>query len=182
VNIQIFANRSLRQLLVLANGVFWLVFACLFVAGSYPYKPHKLAFEEASPSYIFFGRALREVDSGTGTSLPPRLIKLTYAIQRPSAFAARPFYWFFDGHGLTVDRQYWRVSIGGYYLLLVCLLSFVQWYLAGLLAEYVGRRFGTRPNRNPTSGGWPTLLSVSRLVKRSRQDDTSPPVHSPVQP
>jgi hypothetical protein len=129
-----------------------VVFAVLFVAGSYPYKPHRLVFEEATPSYIFFGRALREIDSGTGVSLPPPLIKLTYAIQEPSVLAAKPFYWPFDSRGITVDRHYWGVSLGGYYLLLVCLVSFLQWYLVGLLADKFRRRLGAAPGRDRTSG------------------------------
>ena len=135
------AHLSLAKLLMAANGVFWLVFAGIFVMGSYAYKAHRLSFEEATPSYIFWGRALREIDSGTGASLPPTLIKVTYAIQKPSALAARPFYWPFNRRGLTVDEQYWGISVGGYYLLLVCLLSFLQWFLVGWLVRKLWHRW-----------------------------------------
>ena len=144
-------NSRLRftRLLIIANAVFWLAFGTLFVAKSYPYKPHKLVFEEVTPSYIFFGRALRQIDTGTGVGLPPLLIKLTYAIQKPSVLAARPFFWYFNSRGITVDRQYRGVSVGGYYLLLVCLLSFLQWYLVGFFIDYLTRRLTGKAGGRP---------------------------------
>ncbi len=119
----------------MANSLFWLIFVVLFQLQSYPYEPHKLSFEEATPSYIFFGRALREVDTGTGGSLPPPLIKVTSTIQKPSFIAAIPYYWYFNSHEITVDRLYWHISVGGYYLVVACILSFVQWYLLGFLLD-----------------------------------------------
>jgi hypothetical protein len=135
----------LTGLLMLSNIVFWIVFGVAFAMQSYPYERHKLTFEEITPSYIFFGRALREVDSGTGAALPPLLMKVTNIIQRPSFIAAVPYFWFFNSHGITVDHPYWRISVGGYYLLLVCLISFLQWYLVGTFFNYVWRRLMVRP-------------------------------------
>lgn len=159
VRVRFLHNWSISRLLILANIVFWLVFAALFVAGTYPYMPHRLVFEEATPSYIFFGRALREIDSGTGVSLPPPLIKLTYAIQKPSVLAAKPFYWPFDSRGITVDRQYWRISVGGYYLLLVCVLSFVQWFLVGWVVQKLRHKWfshsAAAPNQTESASTTP---------------------------
>jgi hypothetical protein len=140
---------SFARLVILANGIYWMVFAVLFVTGSYPSRPHRPAFEEVTPSYIFFGRALRQIDTGTGVGLPPLLIKLTYAIQRPSVLAARPFYWYFDSRGITVDHLYGGISVGGYYLLLVCLLSFVQWYLVGWVGQRLWHKWFSRPMTSP---------------------------------
>ncbi len=126
---------KLVRLLPLLNLAFWLSFSVVFLAQSYPDKPHQLAFEEITPSYIFFGRALREIDSGTGVALPPALMKVTYAIQRPSVVAAKPFYWYFNSRGIVVDRLFLRVSVGGYYLLVVSFISFLQWLLIGFLAD-----------------------------------------------
>jgi hypothetical protein len=137
-------------LFALLNLLFWLIFGVLFVAGSYPYRPHKLFFEEATPSYIFFGRALREIDSGTGTSLPPPLMNVTRAIQKPSFVAAKPYFWYFNSHGLTVDHQYWGISVGGYYLLLVCVLSFFQWYLIGWVVQKLWDRWSSHPTTGPS--------------------------------
>ena len=123
------------ELLPLLNFAFWLGFGALFVAQSYPYQPHRLAFEEITPSYIFSGRALREIDSGTGVALPPALMKVTYAIQKPSVFAAKPFYWYFNSRGIVIDRLFWGISVGGYYLLVVSLISFLQWLLIGFFVD-----------------------------------------------
>jgi hypothetical protein len=141
---------SFARLVILANGIYWAVFAVLFVTGSYPYRPHRPAFEEVTPSYIFFGKALRQIDTGTGVGLPPLLITLTYAIQRPSVFASRPFYWYFDSHDITVDHLYAGISVGGYYLLLVCLLSFVQWYLVGWMGQKLWHKWSSRPTTGPS--------------------------------
>ena len=136
--------------LPLLNLAFWLIFGVLFVAQSYPYKPHRLAFEEITPSYIFFGRALRETDSGTGAALPPALMKVTYVIQKPAVVAAKPFYWYFNGRGIVVDRLFCGISVGGYYLLVVSLLSFLQWLLIGFFADAAYLRLN-RPNLNKSS-------------------------------
>jgi len=126
---------KLSRLLPLLNLVFWLVFIVVFVIQSFPYRPHKPVFEEISYSYIFFGRALREIDSGTGVALPPTLMKVTYAIQRPSVVAARPLYLYTNSRGYVVDDLFFGVSVGGYHLLVVFLLSFSQWFLVGLVLD-----------------------------------------------
>jgi hypothetical protein len=68
------------RLLPLLNLVFWLVFSVIFIIQSFPYRPHKKAFEEISYSYIFFGTALREIDSGTGMALPTLMKKENLAV------------------------------------------------------------------------------------------------------
>jgi hypothetical protein len=143
---------SLARLAVLANAIYWMVFAILFVVGSYPYRTHRPAFEEVTPDYIFFGRALRMLDTSTGIGLPPAFLKVTYAIQSPSAYAARPFFWYFNHYGITVDHQYWGTSLGGYYLVLVCLLSFLQWYVVGFLVDYLRTRFSVSSGVSGESG------------------------------
>lgn len=135
-----FARLNFAKLLPLANVAFWMIFGVLFAAASYPYRPHRLAFEEITPSYIFFGRALPEIDSGTGVGLPPPLMNVTRIIQRPSFITAAPYFWYFNSHGITVDRLYWGISVGAYYLIIVCLLSFLQWYLIGLFVDFITRR------------------------------------------
>ena len=130
-------SRPFTRLLLLANVLFWLTFAVNFVAKSYPYQPHPKVFEEESPPYILWGRAF-----------PPDqymspLMRATRLIQAPSFYAARPFFWYFDKRGIVVDHLYAGVSVGGYFLLVAWLLSFAQWYLTGLLIDYLTRRFRT---------------------------------------
>lgn len=139
----VLGSRPFSRLLLLANAVLWLAFAVNFIVKSYPYQPHPKVFEEVSPPYIFWGHAF-----------PPDqfmapLMRATRLIQAPSFYAARPFYWYFDKRGIVADRLYAGVCLGGYYLLLVCLLSFAQWYLTGLVIDFVRRRFRIR--RGPVS-------------------------------
>lgn len=122
---------SVAALAVLGNALFWLVFSILFAVGSYPYQPHRPRFEEISAAYIFFGRTLKLLDTGTRVGLSPLFLRVTYFVQWPSAYSARPFFWYFNRHNISVDQQYFGISVGGYFLLLVCLLSFLQWYLMG---------------------------------------------------
>jgi len=131
------------RLLLLANGVLWLVFALNFVANSHPYSPHPPMFEEQSPLYAYYGRALPAEQYMTP------LMRITRFLEWPSFFVARPYFWYFDSHGIDGARRYGRVSVTGYYLLIVCLLSFLQWYLVGSLTDYVKRRLGV--NRSPAS-------------------------------
>jgi hypothetical protein len=46
-----------------------------------------------------------------------------------------------DPSGHTVALANWGVSIGGYYLLLVIVISFVQWYLIGLVINFMRLKF-----------------------------------------
>jgi hypothetical protein len=131
---------TIARAMTIANSFYWLIFGVLFVLQTYPYQPHELQFEEPSPSYIFFGRALREINSGTGINLPPRLMRVTVAIQKLSFIAARPSYYYFNERGITVDCQYWHISVGGYFLIVVCVLSFVQRYSLGLLLDLLKAR------------------------------------------
>jgi hypothetical protein len=140
MNSRLFSRLSFIRAALLVNGTYWFVFAILFAINSYPYAPHPMGFEEITPSHIFFGRALRPLNTGTGIGVDPRWVKITYLIQWPSARIARLFYWHFNQHEVAVDTQYWGISLGGYYLIIVCLLSFLQWYLVGMLFDYARKR------------------------------------------
>lgn len=128
-------SRPFTKVLVLANAVFWFVFIVYFAARSYAYQPHQLMFEEVVPSYIFWGRAFP-----VEKYMSP-FLRATRLIQAPSFYAGRPLFWYFDNRGVFVNDLYAGVSVGGYYLIVVCLLSFAQWYLTGLLMDYFRRRF-----------------------------------------
>jgi hypothetical protein len=65
---------------------------------------------------------------------------VTYVVQKPSVVAAMPFYWYFDRRGIVINSLFWGISVGGYNLLLVSLISFLQWLLIGFLFDEVYRR------------------------------------------
>lgn len=128
------ASRPIRKLLIMANGAFWLLFGSYFGAQSYTYRPHTKVFEEETPPYIFWGRAF------PFEQYMNPVMRATRFIQAPSFYAARPFFSYFDKRGIVVDHTYWGISIGGYYLIVVCLLSFLQWYLVGVIVEFIRPR------------------------------------------
>jgi hypothetical protein len=88
-------------------------------------------FEEQSPLYTYYGRAL------PAEKYTAPLMRTTRFVQWPSFVAARPFLWYFDVHDIEGERLYGGVSVTGYYLFIVCLLSFLQWYLLGRFVEYL---------------------------------------------
>jgi hypothetical protein len=135
------------RLLLLANGLFWLVFAVNFVANSFAYKPHVKIFEEVSPPYIFGSRAF------PFEQYMSPMMRATRIVQWPSFYAATPLNLYFSHRGIVVDQLFWGVSVGGYYLLLVFLLSFLQWYLTGLLIDFLSRRLRTSRNRTSRNPG-----------------------------
>jgi hypothetical protein len=137
-------SHPLARLLLLANVVFWIAFATNFLVNSRSYKPHPPIFEEESPLYSYYGRALPAQQYMTP------FMRTTRFLQWPSFLAAKPFFWYFDSHGIDGERVYGGISVTGYYLLIVCLLSFLQWYLVGFLIDYAKRRLNARPT--PTSG------------------------------
>lgn len=137
----LFSHFGFAKILLLANASLWLIFLVFFMFKSHPYTPHKPIFEERSPELIYFGRALSYLEN---EQMIP-LIRTIRLVQLPSFYAASPFNSFFSRRGTSVDHLYWGISLGGYYLFLVCLLSFVQWYLLGFLIDYI-RRFITTPS------------------------------------
>ena len=124
-------SRLFTRVFLVANAVFWLVFAVYFVDKSQAYQPHPLKFEEVTPLYIFWGRGLP-----FDHYMSP-FMRAARFIEAPSFYAARPFFWYFNTRNITADHLFASVSVDGYYLLLVCLLSFGFWCLAGWLIDYL---------------------------------------------
>ena len=120
---------------MLANACFWVVFVIFFVFKSHRNVPHPPTFEERPTEFIYFGRALGYLEN---ERMVP-LIKVTRFVQRPSFYAASPFNMWFAQRGIDSEHLYHGVSVGGYFLLLVCLLSFLQWYVVGLFVNYISK-------------------------------------------
>jgi hypothetical protein len=127
--------------LILANGVFWLVFIVYFWWKGYLYNPHVKLFEEPAPPYIIWGRAFP-----FDQYMSP-FMKASRILQWPSFYAASPLNFLASSRGIVGDTQYWGTSVGGYYLILVCLLSFIQWYLIAIFIDYLTHRVGQRSGR-----------------------------------
>jgi len=138
-------------LLIGANAVFWLLFAINFAARSYTYHPHAKVFEEPSPPYIVFNRAFP-----FDKYMTP-FMRTSRFLQWPSFKAvAKPYFWYFNNHNIDGDALYGGISVSGYYLLLVFVVSFLQWYAVGWLVE----RARKRTNLGPADGTSPPPLPV----------------------
>jgi hypothetical protein len=131
---------SPMRIFVVANGTFWLAFLILFLIKSGTYEQHQKQFEERGPELIFSGRALSYLEN----EQPTPMLSATRLVQWPSFYAARPFFWYFNKHGIVVDHLYGKISLGGYHLLTVCALSFLQWSLPGYLVDFLVRRSPTK--------------------------------------
>jgi hypothetical protein len=132
-----FAKPRATRILLIANSVLWVIFAANFIAKSRPYKSHPFMFEETAPPYIFWGHALPFEEYWSP------MMRITRTLEAPSFYASIPLNWYFSRRAITVDHQYWGISTGAYYLLLGCLLSFAQWYLFGLVIDYLRRSRAT---------------------------------------
>lgn len=138
---------QLPRLFMLANAILWLIFSTNFALKSYTYRHHTKIFEEESSPYILWSRAFPFDEY-----MSP-LMRATRVVQWPSFYAATPVNLYFSHRGIVVDQLYWGISVGGYYLICVCLLSFLQWYLVGLLLAYLRARLRSEPNRATTDAG-----------------------------
>ncbi len=146
------AGLRVATFLVIADAAFWLIFGLYFLAESHPNLPHAPTFEERPPDLIFFGRAMSYLDH---EKLRP-FVKVAWTLQGVSFRAGEPFNRWFSRRDILVDHTYAGISVGGYYVLLVCLVSFVQWFLIGLLIDWfrqwrTGRRNQRLDERHSTS-------------------------------
>ena len=129
------------KVLMIANLCVWGYFWIAFAQTSYPFRPDPLG-HPAGTGYTFWGHSIAVVESG----LVYPFFRLVYCVEFPSfalaTLLARAFsprlilYGFFAG-----------ISKGGWLLLAVMALSFLQWYLIGL----AGQKLWERGFRHPCS-------------------------------
>jgi hypothetical protein len=124
-------KRAVTRFLLIANGLFWLGFGIEFVTHSTAYVPHVPLFEETAPLYCYFGRGL-PIEQWMAP-----FMRVARLVQWPSFFLARPFFWYFNAHDIVGERIYWGISVTGYYLLLVCVFSFLQWYFIARFIDFM---------------------------------------------
>jgi hypothetical protein len=146
----------LSTVLVLANAAFWCAFAAFFIANSQHYEPHRPTFEEDSPNIIYFGRSLSYL---VNDQMRPA-IRALRIVQCPSFYAASPINYYFSSRNVTIAQLYGGISVGGYYILAVFLLSFAQWFFIGVFVDYI-RHFSWGSPATETEGTCLTKSAVS---------------------
>jgi hypothetical protein len=130
------------KLLLAANLCFWIYFAISFAQASYPFK-HDPWGHPAGAGYTFLGHSIGIVES---PFLHP-FFNGMFWVEFPSFALARVGENLFFPH-VTADQFLAGISEGGWRLLVVVLLSFLQWYLVG----WVGQRFWQRWVSHPAGG------------------------------
>jgi len=120
---------SFAKILLAANFFFWLLFAINFALSSEPFELHEKQWEEHSPAYVFWGHAFYVKQYANF------VMRTTKLAQKPSFYAGVPFNLIFSRRGIAVDKLYRGISVGGYYLIVVSLISFLQWYVVGLILD-----------------------------------------------
>ncbi len=129
------------KLLLIANPCLWVYFWITFAQASYPFRPDPLG-HPAGTGYTFWGHSIAVVESG----LVYAFFRVAFYVEFPSfaltQLVARVFsprlllYGFFAG-----------ISKGGWFLLAVMGLSFLQWYFIG----WVGQKLWERWSRHHPS-------------------------------
>jgi hypothetical protein len=130
---------------LIANFCLWAYFWIGFAHASQPYDPRPWGHPPVEP-YSFGGRAV-----GLTTSIYSyAFMKITFWAEIPSFASVTVLMRIFFGR-LRSDRFVGSVSVPGYKLLAVMLLSFLQWYFVGWLGQILWQRWTGGPRASRTN-------------------------------
>jgi hypothetical protein len=124
--------RKLQKLMFVANLFVWAYFWLAFAHSAVAYDPRPWGHIPVDP-YVFGGHAI----GLTKSSLTYPFMKLTFRIEFPSFLCVALFRKEFLS-GVSGEPLFAGISAAGYELLVIMLLSFVQWFL---LARVIQRRW-----------------------------------------
>ena len=141
-------GRFVKALLV-ANLCLWIYFGIAFAQASYPFRRDPWG-HPAGAGYTFAGHSIGIVES----PFTHPFYNLAFWVEFPSFALAR------GGQNLlfpqvTGDRFFAGISEGGWRLLTIALLSFLQWYLVGWLGQKLWHRWfrhsSALPSHSPST-------------------------------
>lgn len=132
------------KVLLIANLCLWIYFGIGFSRAAHPYKPNPLG-HPAGTGYTFWGRSIAVTESG----LKYNFFKTVFYPDMPSFILSVLIARIFDPQLISM-RFFAGVSMGGWTLVGAMLLSFVQWYLIGLLAQELWRKWSDHLTSNPS--------------------------------
>jgi hypothetical protein len=121
--------------LMVANLCFWIYFGIAFAQASYPFQADPLG-HPAGTGYTFWGHSIAVVES----ALTYPFFRIMFYAEFPSFALATLAVRVFSPHQL-VNGFFAGISGGGWLLLAVMLLSFLQWYLVGWLGQKLWQRW-----------------------------------------
>ncbi len=136
--------------------VFWIAFA----QASYPFRPDPLG-HPAGTGYTFWGHSIAVVEAG----FVYPFFKVMFYAEFPSFALATLVVRIFSPHQL-INGFFAGVSGGGWLLLAIMLLSFLQWYFVGWLGQKLWRKWFRHSagglNQAAASSPMPPGATISR--------------------
>jgi hypothetical protein len=121
------------KLLLVANLCLWIYFAAAFAHAAQPYDSRPWGHPPVEP-YSFGGYVV----GSTVSIYSYAFMKITYWAELPSFVFVSAVMRLVFGR-LASDRIFAGISLPGYKLLAVLIVSFLQWYLIGRIVEKVWR-------------------------------------------
>lgn len=132
------------KVLLIANLCLWVYFWTAFAHASYPFHPDPLG-HPAGTGYTFWGHSIAVVESG----LVYPFFRIVFYVEFPSFAIATLVAQAFSPH-LLLFGFFAGISKGGWFLLAVMAVSFLQWYFVGWVAQKLWRRWSNRPTTAPS--------------------------------
>ena len=146
-----------QKVLVIANLCLWIYFWTAFSLASYPFRTDPLG-HPAGSGYTFWGHSIAVVESG----LVYPFFKAVFYAEFPSFALGTLAVQLFSPH-LLINGFFAGVSGGGWLLLGVMVLSFLQWYLVG----WVGQKLWQKWFRHPSG--------IQHQARSEPSSNTDPP-------
>src|ERR1051325_6045329 len=122
------------KVLLIANLCLWVYFWICFAHASYPFRPDPLG-HPAGTGYTFWGHSIAEVESG----LVYPFFRVVFYVEFPSFLLATLTARVLSPH-LLLYGFFAGISKGGWLLLAVMALSFLQWYFIGWVGQKLWHR------------------------------------------
>jgi len=132
------------KLLLIANLCLWIYFWVGFAYTSQPYDPRPWGHPPVEP-YSFGGHAV----GLTISIFSYTFMKVTYWAEIPSFAFVSVLMRVFLGR-LPSDQLVAGISVGGYRLLAVMMVSFFQWYVVGWMIQKLWDRWPNHPTAAPS--------------------------------
>jgi hypothetical protein len=128
-----------QKVLPIVNLCLWVYFWIAFARASYAFRPNPLG-HPAGAGYTFGGHSIAVVESG----LVYPFFKVVFYAEFPSFALATLTAQLFSPH-LLLNGFFAGISGGGWLLLGVMALSFLQWYLLGWVAQTLWQKWFSHP-------------------------------------
>ncbi len=128
------------KVLLIANLCLWIYFGIAFAHASYPFRRDPWG-HPAGAGFTFAGHSIGIVES----PFKYLFFKLVFWIEFPSFVLDRGAENLLFSH-LTSDRFFAGISVEGWSLLTIVLLSFLQWYLVGWVGQNLWLRYSCEPS------------------------------------